>query len=46
MAHRSKLAIVAVAAAILATIGATSVAAAPDTAPKQGRHFSDGSYCC
>ena len=34
MARRSKLAIAAVAAAIVASMGATSVAAAPDSAPK------------
>jgi hypothetical protein len=34
MARRSKLAIAAVAAALVATMGATSVAAAPDAGPK------------
>jgi hypothetical protein len=44
MARRSKLAIAAVAAALVATIGATGVATTPDSAP----HFAkrDTQYCC
>jgi hypothetical protein len=44
MARRSKLAIAAVAAALVATMGATSVAATPDAGPKIAKR--DGSYCC
>ena len=44
MARRSKLAIAAVAAALVATMGATSVAATPDAGPKVAKR--DTSYCC
>jgi hypothetical protein len=44
MARRSKLAIAAVAAALIATMGATSVAAAPDAGHNIAKR--DGSYCC
>jgi len=44
MARRSKLAIAAVAAALVATMGATSVAATPDAGPKLSKR--DTSYCC
>jgi len=44
MARRSKLAIAAVAAALVATMGATSVAAAPDAGQKIAKR--DGQYCC
>jgi hypothetical protein len=44
MARRSKLAIVAVTAALCATLGATSVAAAPDAGTKISAR--DGNYCC
>lgn len=44
MARRSKLAIAAVAAALVATMGATSVAAAPDAGPKIAKR--DASTCC
>ena len=45
MARRSKLAIAAVAAAIVASMGATSVAAAPDSAPNFAKR-GDASTCC
>ena len=44
MARRSKLAIAAVAAALVATMGATSVAAAPDAGPRIAKR--DTQYCC
>jgi len=44
MARRSKIAIAAVAAALVATMGATSVAAAPDAGVKIAKR--DTSYCC
>jgi hypothetical protein len=44
MARRSKLAVAAIAAALVATMGATSVAAAPDAGTKIAKR--DGSYCC
>ena len=40
MARRSKLAIAAVAAAIVASMGATSVAVAPDSAPNFAKRGS------
>ncbi len=43
--RRSKIAIAAVAAALVATLGATSVAATPD-AGKQSRKMGDTSLCC
>jgi hypothetical protein len=46
MARRSKLAVAAVAAALVATLGATSVAASPD-AGKDTRKLDGGnSWCC
>jgi hypothetical protein len=45
MARRSKLAIAAVAAALVATMGATSVAAAPDAGGVKIAK-RDTSYCC
>jgi hypothetical protein len=45
MARRSKLAIAAVAAAIIASMGATSVAVAPDSAPNFAKRDT-GSWCC
>ena len=44
MARRSKLAIAAVAAAIVASMGATSVAVAPDSAPNFAKR--DNGCCC
>jgi hypothetical protein len=44
MARRSKFAIAAVAAALVATLGATSVAASPDAGPRIARHDYPG--CC
>ncbi len=46
MARRSKLAVAAVAAALVATLGATSVAATPDAGPKQVRKDGGNSWCC
>ena len=45
MARRSKLAIAAVAAAIVASMGATSVAVAPDSAPNLAKRDT-GNWCC
>ena len=45
MARRSKLAIAAVAAALVATMGATSVAAAPDAGGVKIAK-RDGASCC
>ena len=44
--RRSKLAVAAVAAALVATLGATSVAVAPDAGTKLSRKGIDGSFCC
>jgi hypothetical protein len=47
MARRSKLAVAAVAAALVATLGATSVAATPDAGVKLTRKLDGGnSWCC
>jgi hypothetical protein len=46
MAYRSKLAVAAVAAALIATLGATSVAAAPDAGIKVTRKLDGNSWCC
>ena len=46
MARRSKLAIAAVAAALVATMGATSVAATPDAGPKMRESDGGNSWCC
>ncbi len=46
MARRSKLAIAAVAAALVATMGATSVAAAPSGAAIHHVKRSSDSLCC
>ena len=45
MARRSKLAIAAVAAALVATLGATSVAAAPDAGGVRIAKQADHSCC-
>jgi hypothetical protein len=45
MARRSKLAVAAVAAALVATLGATSVAAAPDAGPRLVKR-ADYPGCC
>jgi hypothetical protein len=44
MARRSKLAAAAIAAALIATMGATSVAASPDAASHLAKR--DTSLCC
>ena len=44
--RRSKLAVAAVAAALVATLGATSVAAAPDAGTKIARKGIDMPGCC
>ena len=46
MARRSKLAIAAVAAALVATMGATSVAAAPDAGGVKIAKREQHLYCC
>jgi hypothetical protein len=46
MARRSKLAVAAVTAALVATLGATSVAATPDAGNKLTRKVDTGSLCC
>ena len=44
--RRSKLAIAAVAAALVATLGATSVAATPDAGKISRKMDTGGNLCC
>ena len=46
MARRSKLAVAAVAAALVATLGATSVAATPDAGKVTRKIDGGNSWCC